>query len=360
MKIDEEYNFFIICPLGLESLCLEELHEKKELFNLASINSATSIPGGIKLKARADEGLALNRVLRIPTRILLRLDSFLARDIPKLFNKITQIKWNEYIYSNDISFKVSCKKSRLMNTKNIEIAALDGITKYFKDVAIKKKFKETPYTEIKHVIYINFDNDTASVSIDTSGEPLYKRGALKEKGRFSLRENFAAGCLYKLRTKLKVANTFLDPMCGSGTILYEALNLYSISKRDFNYIFFTKPALKKILPIEPNHLNAYGSDIDDELFKSARMLNINIQRKDVFNINEKYDLILTHPPYGKNVQIKSGDEIKLFTKLGSLSKNAYFIIDNENFIKIKSKIKVSKILDFNNQGIKTVLGKINN
>ncbi len=360
MKSDQEYKFFIICPLGLEKLALKELDEKIKLFNLNSIKIIEQNTGGIEIQAMQSEGMALNKILKIPVRILLRIDEFKARDLPKLYNKARSIKWNNYIYNNNLEIKSSAGKSRLIHSDNIKDTLQDAINDYFKEIDVKEKFKKKPYSLIKHKIYINFFNDNATISIDTSGEPLYKRGDIIEKDKFTLRENLAAGCIYQILSKIKPNSTIHDPMCGSGTLIAEFNNFYQISKREFSFELFTKPALKKISPIESSTFILSGSDINSKLFGSAIKLGLNLIIKDVFQINETYDYIFTHPPYGKNIKLEKGNNNKLFEKLRSLSKNVYFIIDIENFKLLQKNLKLKKVLEFNNQGTKTVLGKIDN
>src|SRR4051812_42892506 len=96
----DEHDFFLIVAPGLENLAARELK-----FWLP--NPATLLKGGLQLKATLADGFRLNRCLKIPTRILLRLGQFRCRDFPTLFRRLTQFNWRDFVAQGQVHWEVS-------------------------------------------------------------------------------------------------------------------------------------------------------------------------------------------------------------------------------------------------------------
>lgn len=225
-------KFFIACSIGVEEELAKELREVwpflKEMdgnFNSCALPEFEFFMGGIEFEAPLAQGLQLNFFLKLANRILLRVDQFRAVEFPKLFHRAMQIDWAPYLTGNDsfpVELEVSAEKSKLGHEKKI--------SQVLKEVLEKRKFKmASAKSEGNQKLFVRFSNDVCTISLDTSGTLLHKRGTGELKGEAPLRETWAAFCLRVLMgdrpiTSLKKV-TLIDPMAGSGTFLTEARSL---------------------------------------------------------------------------------------------------------------------------------------
>ncbi len=332
-------KFFLIVNPGLEELALSEL--KRSLPECEKIKKEL---GGIEFETEIFRGLELNSKLKIPSRILLRVDDFKASDFPKLFKKMLKISWKDLLHSDTpLRFEVSSETSRLAIKKRIEDTSEEAIQKYFRTVKKEKAVKHLGPKKIpdEQRIFLRFVDDICTVSIDTSGEHLHKRGYRKLIGEAPLRENLASALLTALFEKMPRGDQtqleLVDPMMGSGTFLLEAYHYFSGSELR-NYRYQDWPyVLKNLLPSEvvasePNasqqpilntkSLNGFDQDgvsvqIASENFKvlqgghsskefpQVETLAKNLFAKDFKCERSKFTRVLIcNPPYGKRLKIE--------------------------------------------------------
>lgn len=319
---NELEQFFIIGLPGLEAIIAQELKSFLEHNQLGHL-TFSEIPGGIQLNAPLKIGLELNQYLKTPTRILLRVDEFKCKDGPKLYNKISKIKWSQYITGKNFELEVSTHQSRLFDSRKIESAARDGINLFIDSNPLKKKYIEINAKAPPAKIYVRIVDDVCTISLDTSGESLYKRGKKVLTGHAPIRETFAASLIYQLINGISQTGTLIDPMTGSGTFLIEAATLHQKNNsRNYYYQYIPKYledktiiALNEVNPLFSNKLK--GCDIDPKICematKNIQELNlnsqINIENKDLFTLIEKehFDLAIINPPYG--IRVDSNREI---------------------------------------------------
>ena len=318
-------NFYLICPIGLESALISELELKWDIhFGCDAAISYHIEKGGVLIECELKYGLLLNQILKTPSKILLRLKSQKCRDIPKLYNIFKKFPWKDYLNQETASINVTAKKSRLIHTDKIKAAALDGLNDYFSANKIKESIKIKHQNDPKQTLYIRLSNDDLTISLDTSGDLLHIRGDGKFRGHAPIRENFAALLLKILFKDLpKKKYNLIDPMCGSGTFLKEAKNHFSINDRDFNYQYLNKNLLqdRPIVDSVNSHwdVELYGGDIDPEIIKQLDSTSIQYNVQDVFsteplNVDKLDNLVIVNPPYGKRVKIKE-DKSDYFKKL---------------------------------------------
>lgn len=182
---------FAICPPGLEDIVAAEIDE-------AGFGPAQAVPGGVLFTA---EPLAANRALATPTRILQRVARFEARDFAALQRGTAAVDWSAWGHLG-FTPEVSAHRSRLYHTGAIAERV----------VAI------VPPGSMG--LYVRLDDDVCTLSVDTSGELLHRRGWREETGPAPLRETLAAALLR--RAGWAPAEALYDPMCGSGTFVIEA------------------------------------------------------------------------------------------------------------------------------------------
>ncbi|OFZ27463.1 MAG: hypothetical protein A2417_09350 [Bdellovibrionales bacterium RIFOXYC1_FULL_37_79] len=368
------YTFFLIIPPGLEDLAKLELLEKTAALPETFIKEIRLEKGGISIETTLSVGFSLNLTLKIPTRILLRLDEFKCRDFPRLFKKISRFKWATYLNQPLYKIHVSSQTSRLLNTKKIEQTVTLGILQYFKantptKKMLLKKIDKPPQ------IFLRVVNDLVTLSIDTTGTRLNIRNYRTNIGFAPIRENIAAALVLALGS---LKNTHLvDPMCGSGTFLLEAAGFYLPSTRNFAFTLFNLPPESDLLlPIPGEHahtsfLSYTGLDINDRAIETSQNNFKNLKQTapihffthDLF-LKRTYKLygnlaVITNPPYGKRIIIKE-NLIQYYQKIMDAIYHNYtpqvvgiVIPQNINYKKINFKnYLIKEIITFSNGGIK--------
>lgn len=362
MDIKDIHTFFISVSPGLEELALKELKEKTKDIEV------NKIYGGLELKGTLQEGIELNRVLKIPSRILLRMGSFKCRDFPKLFNKIKKYNWNQFIRNDIDKLSISAKDSRLFNTKKIEKTIRDAFKEFRKGNPQKEKYKQNK-VDCPCTLFVRIENDLVTLSLDTSGELLYKRGLKAKLSVASMRENLASALYYKaLLAYGKTPKVLFSPMCGAGTFLVEASYFNQYTNRDFSFENF--PFLegyhfeqkKEVLPeIKLIGLDQTIESVTQNMEKA--MLEAVILEDDFFKDPPsdlpKIDISLINPPYGKRLKTeheKGAFMQKIVNQLARWGEPEVMgIVGPHKFIKNLTEPKNYKkidFLDFTNGGIK--------
>src|ERR1700722_234445 len=222
-------NFFASCPRGLEAVLEDELRELGAL----SIESAQ---GGVHFAGNAAICYAVNLHSRIASRILWRLDVKPYRNEDDVYRLASSQPWEDW-FSPRQTIRVNVTGS------NCPLKSLDFITLRIKD-AVCDRFREktgsrpdvdTANPDMRVHAYL--DATHVTLYLDTSGEPLYKRGLRRESNEAPIRENLAAGILRLAGWTPDLP--LLDPMCGSGTFLLEAaqiaLDIAPGSRRGFAF-----------------------------------------------------------------------------------------------------------------------------
>ena len=329
----ESYKLFLIIPPGLEDLALREVELK------CPVKDIVKIKGGLELAADIKWIETAHTLLKIPTRILMRITEFKVRDFPKLHQKFASFKWKEYLSHPTPNWEISCSKSRLNHTGRIEETIQSALAKALVKQPLNRDWEKKDYPP--QTFYVRIVDDNLTLSVDLSGEPLYKRGLQKIKGEAPLRENFAAAFLYELFDGIEECVTLIDPMCGSGTFLTEALTFYTaLHLRPF--AFETQPFYKgKILKTKSNDQSfpirsAEGFDTNSDLLAKLHgsTLPINYTAMDSLSapLPQKGDvLMICNPPYG--------ERLKIAGKRGSFLKEAW-----KKFIEVDKPLRFGWVL----------------
>lgn len=305
-------KFFIVTALNFEQVALDEAKEKLRLFLDYDLDATKVdiVDGGFELELPLAIGYKLNNILKTPTKILLRIASFKSRDFPKLYNKLLKVNWRDYLLGDIPKVEVTSKKSRIINTTRVEETCDKAILKYYKANPPKIVSDEIKY-KAHLIVNIRIINDVVTVSIDTTGKRLHFRANGKLIGEAPMRETLASSLLYYLKDECKNIDTIVDPMCGSGTILIEAMDFYSLNQRDFSYEFF--PSYKKLEKIVPKEVSMklfnefYGYDSSPKMVDMAKANSrdrISIETRDAsqaYPDSKKDVFMLINPPYGQRL-----------------------------------------------------------
>jgi putative N6-adenine-specific DNA methylase len=304
-------RYFLVVLPGLEDLAFRELQEKCPLEN------ARVLKGGIDGEGELEWMVVAHENLKIPTRILMRLLEFKAKDFPKLYQKLSTFPWPKYLSHPEPEWEISCSKSRLNHTGRIEETVKKALTEGLRRQPLSLDWKKKNHSP--QTFYLRLSDDVATLSLDLTGDPLYKRDLQKIKGEAPLRENIAAALVYELCSG---EETLIDPMCGSGTFLTEALTFYTpLHLRTFAFEeapFFKGKTFKKTKTIEAKGLvkKAQGFDLNQDLLEKIKVslpLSFSVQDSLQETIDAKDKIMICNPPYGERLKIKGkrGSHLKV-------------------------------------------------
>ena len=334
-------NFKMIAKTfyGFEEILSEEL---------LKLGAQKIIKGNRNVSFYGDKGFMYksNISLRTALKIIKPIKEFKFKDIDEYYKKIYEIKWEDYLDFNS-SFLINSVvfNSKIFNnSKFTSLKAKDAIVDRFRN-----KFKNRPSInsfnpELKIEIHVN--RNFCTISLDSSGESLHKRGYKKYNSAAPLNEVLAAGII--LMSAWDKKSDLLDPMCGTGTFLIEAAMIarniapnlnrlaFAFEKwKDWdNELFETIEESVKSKEIEFKH-KLYGFDISSAMIKKAEKnieisdlgVDIEIVKKDFLTSiktdNDKLH-VLINPPYDKRI---SADVNQLYKKIGDTLKNNYLYSD---------------------------------
>lgn len=260
----------------------------------------------------------MNLALKTPTRILLRLANFTCRDFPKLFKKISVFPWAEWFDpTSELEVHASASRSRLKIKKRIEQTCLDGWR------AFQKKASHKSSSLNKIYLYVRLHDNICTLSVDTSGERLHKRGARRWVGEAPLRETLAAALIQLTGQTVEDLDRpveLVDPLMGSGTILIEgAVRDQLTEARDFafgafNALRLERPGLKAS---RPRITALVGYELDAKTYAAAeenlralpRELTLQLKHEDFFAAEPLAALesmqrwVIVNPPYGERLRV---------------------------------------------------------
>lgn len=323
-----KFNLIATATFGLEGVLGNEL--KSLGFKDIEVEN-----GFARFKGDERDLCKANMWLRTADRVFLEVATFEATSFESLFNQVNEIPWEQYLPMN-ANFPVNAKsiKSKLFSLSDIQAISKKAIVKRIGGVYNKEWL---PEDGPKYGILVGILKDKVTVSIDTSGVGLHKRG-YRAKGHMApLKETLSAALLLISRWQERIP--LIDPMCGSGTIAIEAAligkNIAPGLHRNFDFENWTLipdeifAEVKKEAFDSINHdveLSIEGYDQDPRAIAIAKENaelagvkdDIHFQVRDVAELqsSKSYGYIITNPPYGE--RLNELDEVKELTKLMSL------------------------------------------
>ena len=312
-------EFFVIVSPGLEGVCLTELQAPP-----LSVRNAAPVPGGIAFTGRLQDCWLANLHLRTASRILMRIDDFSASSFPRLEKKLAEIPWELYLRPGDAPhIRAAAAKSRLYHTDAVAQRVLSSIPDRFE--GLRPESPQGPPEGRVQRIFVRASADRFTLSIDSTGELLHKRGFKPQGGKAPIRETLAAAAL--LLAGYDGSLPLVDPMCGSGTFSIEgALMAGRIppgSRRGFAFMGWPSfvPRRWEYLRRTPETLisapptpRIFASDINPDV---CRLLQHNVEEtglagriavacRDFFafrpeEVASQPGLIVLNPPYGRRL-----------------------------------------------------------
>src|SRR5690348_7585747 len=208
MTADDDFEIFLVTAPGLESALCEEARAK-------GFKAVTPVKGGVTIKGGWPEVWRANLQIRGAARVLARIAAFRALHLAQLDKRARKVPWGQILRS-DAPFRVeaACRASRIYH----EGAAAQRIRN-----AIQGQLGALACADADLCIKARIDDDLCTISIDTSGESLHKRGHKEAVAKAPMRENMAA--LLLRQCGYDGSEPVVDPMCGSGTFVIEAAEI---------------------------------------------------------------------------------------------------------------------------------------
>lgn len=208
MSRPPDLEIFLVAPPGFEPELLAEARER-------GFKGPKQVEGGVRILGDWKDAWRANLELRGPARVLVRIGAFRAAHLSELDKRAREFPWRETL-RRDVPVRVeaTCRKSRIYHSG----AAAERIAR-----AIREELGAPIADDAEVVVKARIDNDVVTLSIDSSGESLHKRGHKEAVGKAPMRENMAA--LFLRRCGYAGKEPVLDPMCGSGTFVIEAAEI---------------------------------------------------------------------------------------------------------------------------------------
>lgn len=320
MKSNGDFEIFLATAPGLEAVLCAEVKAN-------GFRAPKAVPGGVRIEGRWHDVWRANLVIRGASRILARLDSFRVTHLADLDKRARKLPWGD-VLRLDVPFRVeaSCKRSRIYHSG----AAAERI-----ETAIRETLGAPASPEAEVCIAARLENDVCTISVDTSGELLHKRGFKEAVAKAPMRENLAA--LFLRQCGYVGSEPVADPMCGSGTFVIEAAEIAAGLKpgRARHFAFeqlanFDEAKWRSLRDAKSASAATpvarfFGSDRDANAIAMSRA---NAERAGVADITEFHQhtvselaapdgppgLVIVNPPYGARI----GDKKQLHPLYRSL------------------------------------------
>lgn len=363
----KEYQLIATTNFGLEAVT------KREIQDMGFIVDKTE-DGRVEVSGDAKDMAKLNLRLRTAERVLIKIGEFEARTFEELFHNTYDLDWAN-ILPEDGNFIVQGRsvKSQLFSISDCQRIVEKAIIKKLQSKYHREWFEKSGS---RYKIEVSLLKDIATITLDTSGEGLHKRGYREVNYKAPISETIAASLV--LLSYWNSERMLCDPFCGSGTIPIEAAMIGKeiapglMRKFDMEHFAFLDSSLfkeeKKRCYEEINYdkkLDIFASDISYQAIQIAKSNaeilgleeDIHFFHKDIADLElpDEYGVLITNPPYGE--RIGAGEVSALNREIGELYRSVptwsfYVITASESFEKDFGK-KASRNRKLYNGRLKT-------
>jgi putative N6-adenine-specific DNA methylase len=358
-------NFDIIATsaMGLEAIVAKEVRDLG--YECQVENGKITYKGDARTIARS------NMWLRTADRIKIKIGEFKAYTFDELFEKTKDLPWEEFLPEN-AEFPVSGKsvKSKLFSVSDCQAIVKKAIVE-----RMRKSYKKTTWFEENGPLFkieVALLKDVVTLTIDTSGSGLHKRGYRSGQGEAPLKETLAAALIQL--TNWHPDKPFVDPFCGSGTIPIEAALIGQNIAPGFNREFVSEAwaifpdSIWDEVRMEAEDLANYdqpldisGMDIDHRMVKIAEenafeaglgdLISFKQMRVQDFTTKKEYGVMVGNPPYGERLGEKKAVE-EMYSQMGKAfapldTWSIYILTSNEDFEQVYGKPATKKRKLFN-------------
>ncbi len=310
----------------------------RELVGLG-IGDAAAVAGGVAFSGGWDACYRANLWSRVASRILWRVGEFAYRNENEVYAAAKAIDWVGYFgVERTLRVNVTAQKSPLRSLEFATLRVKDAICDRFRDALGRRPSVERTSPDVR--VHAFLEASRGTLYLDTSGEPLFKRGWRAGAAEAPLRENLAAGIV--LLTGWRPEEPLLDPMCGGGTLVVEAAAIARGKppggRRRFGFerLSVFQRALweevQKETVATPTAPNLYASDADPAALKAARRNLaaagverwVTVEQADVLERSAPAasGVAVMNPPYGE--RLGSPEELaRFYPRLGDALKKKF-------------------------------------
>ena len=318
---------------GLEEILAEEIR-KLGGANVEVKNRAVNCEGDLGFLYK------INYSARTALKILVPVLTFKAWDENRFYDKLFAFPWDE-LMTVDQTFAIDTTiySERFNHSQFISLKMKDAIADYFNFKFRKRPSVDTQQPDVK--FHLHIDRELVTISVDSSGDPLFKRGYRKEQGEAPINEVLASGMLQLAGWDGK--GNFLDPMCGSGTLLIEAAMIAmdlpaQIFRKKFgfqNWLNYDAELFQTIKDVRINRVKEFtgkivGYDLDSNMLHASRINIESAEMEDVIEVRDQdffeskkelFPLLMVfNPPYDERIEI-ADDEF--YKRIGDTFKKSY-------------------------------------
>ncbi len=322
---------------GLEEVLSQEL-QRLGAKDIEVHNRAVSFTGdkGFMYKA--------NICLRTALRILVPVKTFTIKDEKSLYSSIQEINWEDFMEVTDtLAIDTVLNSDLFTHSQYLSQKAKDAIVDQF-----RAKHGERPSVDLDRPtlrIHLHVFKDTCTVALDSSGESLHKRGYRDKTNLAPLNEVLAAGMI--LLSGWDKRSTFIDPMCGSGTILIEAALIANNIPPGYYRDAYSFEGWNKYLPFEEELYNTIfdaaidkitnheqkilGGELSPNVAKKAKenvklakvddIVSVKVSDIKDFEVPPGRGVVIINPPYGERM-VKDNIE-ELYKSIGDTFKKSF-------------------------------------
>jgi len=328
-------DFFAPCPRGLEKILTDEL----AAFGATQL---VTTEGGVGFSGDWTLCYRVNLESRISSRVLWRVKETHYRTEQDIYKAVFDLQWPRWFdVTHTLRVNTTAIRCPLKSLEFITLLVKDAICDRFRAHCNERPSVDTLTPDVR--IHVFIEDEKLMLYLDTSGEPLFKRGVRSHTNIAPIRENLAAGILRL--SGWTPGTPLLDPMCGSGTFLIEAvqmaLNIQPGIARHFAFeklLNFDAPKWEALraqaiaAQIPPTPLEIYGSDLYGDALKTARRnlqeagLSecVELKQANVLEIAAPADhgVLVANLPYGERMG-ELDELLALYPKLGDALKQKF-------------------------------------
>ncbi|MCD8741139.1 class I SAM-dependent RNA methyltransferase [Mucilaginibacter roseus] len=328
---------------------------------------------GIELKGTVNDSIPLNLNLRCASQVLYSLKEFTAANPDELYNELVKIEWEKLIdFSGYFSVTSNVNNEHIRTPLFANVKVKDAIVDRIKQV---KGIRPNSGADVnKAVVHLYWQDDRAEIFLDTSGETLAKHSYRKIPGKAPMLEALAASTI--MATGWDGKSTFINPMCGSGTLAIEAALLATNKSPGFfrmNYafmhvmgydetVFFTERRKLKDKAIKQLDFRIIATDLSADAVDIARrnantagvehLIDFNVCDFADTEVPEQPGVVMFNPEYGERLGVHTKLEatykrIGDYMKQKCLGYRGYIFTGNPDLAK-KIGLKASRRIEFYN------------
>ena len=319
------------CHFGMEAVLKREIYDLG--YDITKVEDGrVTFEGDLETICRS------NIFLRTAERVMVQIGRFRATTFDELYENMKALPWEDWI-PQDGKFwvkKASSVKSKLFSASDIQSICKKAMVDRLKMTYHTDWFKEDGASFPVRIFLLK---DEVTVALDTTGDPLHKRGSRTWTSKAPISETLAAALI--MLTPWRADRILVDPFCGSGTFLIEAAMMAANIAPGMNRSF-TAEAWTHLIPKQMWYdvveeaeemvdtdisCDLQGYDIDPDMIRIARANAkqagvdhlIHFQQRDVADLkhSKKYGFIITNPPYGERLEDKK-DLPALYTTIGQV------------------------------------------